>query len=259
MDFTDVQLQAWLQGALWPFMRIGGVLMVAPIFSGRTMPMLARLMFALALTFALAPLLPPSPPMEIFTAAWWLRGAQETVLGIALGFLLKLVFEAMILGGELIGNGMGLGFARMADPVRGADAPVIGQFLQVMAVLLFLSAGGHLRLIELLAQSFRSVPAGGDVLTAPAMYAVAGFASETFAGALSVALPMVGALLLVNIAFGVMSRSAPTLNGLSVGFPLSLIAGLLLMRFNLPMIATVLDRELMAAWTFFSRLTGGVH
>jgi flagellar biosynthetic protein FliR len=218
-----------------------------------------RLLFVLALTMVLAPLLPKAPPLDSFTAKWWLRVAQEMVVGIAIGFLLQLAFEAIMLGGELIGNGMGLGFARLADPVRGTDAPVIGQFLQVFTVMLFLAAGGHLRLIEVLADSFRTVPDGGALLTTQTFYSLAAFASQTFAGALSVALPMVGALLLVNMAFGVMSRSSPTLNSMAVGFPLSLLAGLVLLRFNLPTVADVLARQLNAVWQFIAAWTGSVH
>jgi len=259
MEFTETQILTWLQSAFWPMVRIGGVLMTAPVFGDGFSSPLVRLMLMLALTLILAPLLPAAVPLPMFSAEWWLRGGEELAVGLMLGFILKIALEAVVMGGELIGNSMGIGFARVADPVRGADAPVVGEFLQVTAVLVFLSVGGHLRLIEALADSFRHAPVGGELLGANVLYTVFGFAGRIFEGAMSVALPTVAALLLVNLAFGVMSRSAPTLNGLSVGFPLSLIAGLFLMQINLPQLGSVLEIQLDAAWALIASLVGVPH
>lgn len=258
MDITDAQLQAWIQAALFPLARIGGLLISAPVIGDKSSPARVRLMFALALTLIVAPLLPATPPLAAFTAVWWLRMAQETLLGIMIGFVLKLVFEAVVLGGELIGSSMGLGFARMADPIRGTDAPVVGQFLHLIAMLLFLTLDGHLRLIELLTTSFRLAPDASSVIGARSFEAIANSGVTMFGAAVSLALPTMAALLLVNLAFGVMSRSAPTLNGLSVGFPLSLAAGLVLLRIDLPSLRHVFTHQLDQAWTFIAGLIGVV-
>lgn len=256
MDISDAQLQAWLQAGLFPLARIGGVFTSAPVLCDRSAPARVRLMLALALTLIVIPLMPEQPPLRAFSADWWLRMFTEILLGIMMGFVLKLVFEAVVLGGELIGNSMGLGFARMADPLRGTDVPVVGQFLHLMAVLLFIALGGHLQLIELLVGSFKAVPDAGAVLHAAQFQAMAGLGITMFSGAVLLALPMLAALLLVNLAFGVMSRSSPTLNGMSVGFPLALAVGLVLLRVDLPSLQQVFTEQLRQAWASIAVLSG---
>lgn len=259
MHFSEAQLQVWLQGVLWPLIRISGLMMTAPVFGGHGAPGRVRLLFVVALTLVLAPVLPPVAPLPAFGAAWWLRGAEELLLGIALGFILQITFETVILAGEMIGYGMGLGFAHLNDPVRGADAPVVGEFMNLLVMLLFLSAGGHLRLIQLLAESFQAAPDPAPLLSAQSFRAIAEFGLSLFSGALSVALPLVGALLIVNIAFGFMSRAAPTLNAQSVGFPISIIAGLILLRADLPVLFTGIDVQLREAWDFLGRWLAVAH
>ena len=256
MDISDAQLQTWVQAALFPLARVGGLLMSAPVLGDASAPARVRLMLALALTMVLVPVIPATPTLAAFTADWWLRTVQELLLGVMLGFVLKLAFEAVVLGGELIGNSMGLGFARMADPIRGTDVPVIGNFLHLMTVLLFVALGGHLRLIELLATSFQTAPSAAPLLGSLSFDALARLGSGVFAGAVSLALPTMTALLLVNLAFGVMSRSAPALNGMSVGFPLSLIAGLVLLRVDLPNLQPAFTRLLDDTWRGLAALLG---
>ncbi len=256
MEFSDAQVQAWIQLYTWPMVRISGVMMSAPLFGDGVASARVRLMLALALTVLVAPLVPAQPPVPSFTAAWWLRTADELLLGVIIGFVLKIVFEAVVLGGEYVGNGMGIGFAQLADPVHGAAAPVVGQFLQINAILLFLAFGGHLRLLQTLADSFQTMPVASEALTGRSAYALADLGAQVFTGALSVALPTVGALLLVNIAFGVMSRSAPTLNALSVGFPLSIVCGLILLGMNLPQLGDVLSGLLDQAFAVIAALIG---
>lgn len=257
MVFTDAQLQAWIQLYIWPMVRISGVMMSAPLFGDGVASARVRLMLALAMTVLIAPLLPAQAPVPSFTAAWWLRTGDELLLGVVIGFVLKIVFEAVMLGGEYIGNGMGIGFAQLADPLHGAAAPVVGQFLQTLSILLFLVLGGHLRLLQALASSFQTLPVAAGALTGRSAYALADLGGQLFTGALSVALPSVGALLLVNIAFGVMSRSAPTLNALSFGFPLSIVCGLVLLSMNLPQLDTVLASLLDQAFGVIAALVGG--
>lgn len=256
MEIGDAQLQVWLQAGLFPLARIGGVFTSAPVLGDRSAPARVRLMLALALTLIVMPLMPDQPLLAAFSADWWLRMFTEILLGIMMGFVLKLVFEAVVLGGELIGNSMGLGFARMADPLRGTDVPVVGQFLHLMAALLFIALGGHLQLIELLVGSFKAVPDAGAVLQATQFKSMAELGITMFSGAMLFALPMLAALLLVNLAFGMMSRSAPTLNGMSVGFPLALAVGLVLLRVDLQSLRQVFTQQLQQAWTTIALISG---
>src|SRR5690606_791271 len=134
--------------------------------------------------------------------------------------------------------------------------PVVGQYLYLIAVLLFVSLDGHVRLIEMLLTSFETVPQPGAVLTGASFDGMARLGSQMFAGAVSLALPTMGALLLVNLSFGVMSRSAPTLNGLAVGFPLALAVGLLLLRVDLPSLRGVFGGMLDNAWMVIATMLG---
>jgi flagellar biosynthetic protein FliR len=251
-------LAGWLQLYFWPFLRIGGLVMTLPLLNAQAVAPRIRLLLALLLTLLLAPLLPPLPVLPLFGAAWWLCIFHEFVIGAALGFMLQLVFEAVMLAGELISYGMGLGFAQLADPLHGASAPMLGQFYQVSAALLFLSLGGLLQVVQLLADSFHAAPVGAGMPGAGALLALADFGALCFGGALRIALPAVMALLLVNLCFGVMNRSAPTLNAMSIGFPLSLIAGLLTLRFSLPQLQGVLQQLLAQVWSFAAAWLHGV-
>ncbi|MEW6167209.1 MAG: flagellar biosynthetic protein FliR [Pseudomonadota bacterium] len=254
MTFTDAQLLAWLHQYLWPFIRIGALLMVAPVIGTRAVPPRVRLLLALLLTLIVAPLLPQADAVAPLSAAWAGTLVQQLLIGLVAGFVLLFVFEAVAMGAELIAFGMGLGFAQLADPLRGISTPVVGQFLTVMATLLFLALGGHLMLIELVAGSFTSLPVAGGAIGLDAFEALLRFAGVIFVGGLQLALPVVIALLTVNLAMGVVSRSAPTLNLFAVGFPVTLIAGLVLLRAGLPAFQEGVVGLLEQGWTLLEQL-----
>lgn len=233
MRLTEAMLMEWLGTYAWPFLRIGATLMAAPLFGSRALPVRIRLVFALALTLVIAPILPATPPLAFFTAEALVRIVQELLIGFAIGLALQCLFEAMVLGGELLSVSMGLSFAQMTDPLRGAPSPVLAQFLQALAILSFLALGGHLALVEWLVQSFTLRPIAATVAPSGLFWSLVQEGGALFAGGLRVALPGIAALLLVNLAFGVMNRAAPTLNMMSVGFPISLAAGLVVLALSL--------------------------
>lgn len=241
MVFTDAQLTAWIGHWLWPLVRIGGLLAVAPVLGAKNVPARARVVLALLMTLVMAPLVGTMPVYALMTPPWFLEIARQLVIGIAMGFVLMLVFEAITFGGEMIAYGMGLSFAQLVDPVRGASTPVVGQLLLIFATLIFLANGAHLRLIEALAMSFQTLPVGGEGLTQDAFLGLARWGGELFIGGLRLALPLVIALLLVNLAFGVMGRAAPSLGGMAVGFPIALAAGMVLLRYGLPTFADAVN------------------
>jgi len=239
MHLTEAMLLDWLGIYFWPFLRIGAVLIAAPLFGSRALSARVRLVFALALTLVLAPMLPDTPPLDFFTAEAISRVLRELLIGLVIGFCLQLVFEAVALGGELLSYSMGLSFAQMNDPLRGVSSPVLSRFLQTLAILSFLSLGGHLALVEWLRGSFEWQPIHGAALSPAMLLPLVMEGSQMFAGALRIALPGVCALLLVNLAFGVMNRAAPSLNMLSVGFPISLTAGIVVLAASLGSIQSV--------------------
>lgn len=254
MTFSDTQLLAWIQQFFWPFVRIAALLMIAPVLGVRSVSPRVRILLAVLLTLIVAPLLPVPEPVSMLSAQGIAILVQQMLIGLTAGFVLVLVFEAVVMGAELISFGMGLGFAQMADPLRGSSTPVVGQFMTVMATLLFLALGGHLTLIELLVRSFTTMPIGANGLDAEAAALLLRFAAIVFVGGLQLALPVVIALLTVNMAMGVVSRSAPTLNLFAVGFPVTLVAGLLLLRAGLPAFQEGVTGLLDQAWLTMSQL-----
>lgn len=247
LNITTGQLEAWLAQYLWPFIRIGACFMMAPIFGARFVPARVRLLLAGAITLIVAPLVPP-PQIETFSAAAVIVTFHQVIIGAATAFVLQLIFDALAMGGQLLSNSMGLGFAFNVDPLRGVSTPVLGQLYMILVTLTFLAINGHLVLIEMLAQSFTSLPIGTVGLDGPMIWRVAEWGSQLFAGGLTVALPGMAALLVVNLAFGVMSRAAPTLNLFAVGFPITLIAGLMIMYVGLPSVQAAFVASLEAAF-----------
>src|ERR1700712_3207750 len=157
---TGGQIEAWMAQLFWPFVRIAACLMVAPVFSAAYVPPRTRLILALAITLLVAPLIPAQPSVAPFSVAGFIVTAQQIIIGVALGFSLQLVFDAITLAGQLLANSMGLGFAFNVDPVHGASTPVVGQLYTIVAMLTFLALNGHLVLIETLVDGFQSLPVG---------------------------------------------------------------------------------------------------
>lgn len=254
MTLTDAQLLSWVQHYFWTFTRIGGVLMTAPVLGSMHASRRVRLMLGLALTLIIAPITPVAAVSAMFSAAWYLMTLQQFVIGVAIGFVLMLAFEAVVMGGEIISYGMGLSFAQLADPVRGVSTPVVGQFLLVLATLLFLAMNGHLMLIQTLANSFITMPIQDGVIDMHRFSALIQWSGVVFSGGLRIALPVMVALLLVNLAFGVLSRATPSINLQSVGFPISLLAGVLLLLYSLPALQGVLEDLLSDSFKLINQM-----
>ena len=233
LSVTTGQIEAWVAMYLWPFVRVGACLMVAPVFGTSFVPPRSRLLLAAALTLLVAPLLPPTN-VAVLSATGFGIVAQQMLIGVAMGFVVQIVFDALAMAGQLLANSMGLSFAFNVDPLRGASTPVLGQFYSIIVTLTFLALNGHLALLEVLVDGFRSLPVGIDGLGTDGLWQVTLWGGQIFRGALLVSLPGVTALLVVNLAFGVVSRAAPSLNLFAIGFPVTLVCGLVIVMFGLP-------------------------
>ncbi|MGC1459811.1 MAG: flagellar biosynthetic protein FliR [Steroidobacteraceae bacterium] len=257
LSLTTGQLETWLDQVLWPFIRVGSCLMVAPVFSGQTVPVRIRIVLAGAIALILAPMIAIPADLSAFSLAGLVVTAQQVVIGIALGFCLQLVFDAITLGGQLIANSMGLSYALTLDPVRGTGSTALGEMYSIFVTLVFLALNGHLRLIEVLADGFRTLPVGGTGFAAADLWQVVIWGGTLFGGALSIALPAVTALLIVNLAFGMVSRAAPALNLMAVGFPVMLIFGLLVLVVSVPQLLSGFERLLEQSFGVLQTLSGG--
>jgi len=259
LEIPSSQLELWLTQYLWPFVRIGAALMTLPVFSGHYVPPRSRLVLAGALTVLIAPLLPLPSAAQIFSATGLVITVQQVVIGVAIGFALQIVFDSLAMGGQLLANSMGLSFAFNIDPLRGTGTPVLGQLYAIVVTLTFLALNGHLAVLEMLVDGFRTLPVGTTGLSSAGLWQIGVWGAQIFAGALSVALPGMTALLIVNVAFGVVSRAAPQLNLFAVGFPITLICGLLIVLVGLPSVQANFTELLQRGFVLIQTLLAPEH
>ena len=231
--FAQHDLIALLAHWLYPFLRIGGVLLTAPIIGTRVVPGRVRLVLCLAVSVAIVPVLPIVEIAQPFGFMTMLIGIQQLFIGMLIGLVLRLTFLVVEIAGQVIAQQMGLGFASLVDPQTGLQVPVLSQFYITLATLMFLALDGHLVMIEILAESFAVVPVGMLGINGLALEMVLEWTPALFAGAVAVALPVIIALLIVNISFGVVTRSAPQLNIFAIGFPVIMLFGVLVCYLSL--------------------------
>jgi flagellar biosynthetic protein FliR len=234
ITLTSVEMNIWIASLLWPLTRILGLIAAAPLFGNSSFPARAKVGLGIALAMIIAPTIPVLPATNPMSLAGFLILIQELLLGLAMGFAMRIVFAAVEMAGEAISLTMGLGFASFFDPMTKGRSSSVSQFLVLIATMAFLSVDGHLLLISVLAESFVSMPISGSPMSGAAPYQLTSWAGHIFSTGLHLALPMLGALLLVNVALGILTRAAPQLNIFGIGFPISLGSGFLVIALVLP-------------------------
>ena len=238
MNFTEHELLAMLASFAWPFIRISSMFISMPIFSVKALPAKIRVLASFLITWVVVPVLPDIPDVAIFSYQGFLVTVQQLVIGLATGFVLQMVFGVMLVGGQSIAYSMGLGFSSMVDPATGIQVPVIAQVFVVSSSLMFLAVNGHLLLIEMLVASFTTLPIAQVGFSLADIWSIVAWSSQMIVGGLLLAMPVVSALLFVNISFGVAARAAPQLQIFGVGFPITIMLGMVLIWVS---IANTLD------------------
>jgi flagellar biosynthesis protein FliR len=232
------QLEVWIATFLWPFIRILAMLATAPVFDNRTIQRRTRVGLAALIAILMMPVLPAPPVLSSAQAIPVLL--QQILIGVSMGFSMRLVFAAFEMAGDLLGLQMGLAFAQFIDPARGGQTPLIGSFLGVLASLVFLVIDGHLLVIAAVVQSFELIPISADLsVVNPQNIAMAG--SIMFMLALQISLPVLAAVLISNIVLGILARAAPQLNVMSIGFSITIGAGLWVLWVSLPYFIAGID------------------
>jgi flagellar biosynthetic protein FliR len=258
ITISSLQLNAWVAAFLWPFMRIAAMLVAAPVFGARLVPVRVRLALALVLALMMAPMVSQDvAAVDPLGAQGLLISAQQIVIGLAMGFALQMVFAAVVIGAQSVAMSMGLGFATAVDPQNGVQVPVVAQYYLTLATLIFLALNGHLLVVQLLVDSFQTLPVGTVGLSTNGLWELVGWGGRMFAGAVLIALTGIAALLLVNLAFGVMSRAAPQLNIFGVGFPVMMGAGFIVIMVSLPGMTPHVSRLTQNAFELLHALVGG--
>ena len=236
ISITEAQLAAWISPIFWPFLRVLAVFTAAPIFSSRAIPIRAKVALAFLVALAAQASLPSAPVIGFNDPGVLAVVIQQVGVGLAIGFAVRVVFSAVELAGEVVGFQMGLNFAAFFDPTIGGQSSAVARFFGQMTSLLFLAVNGHLLWLFAIIRSFQSFPVDQNFLETLALMKLQHLGSGLFASALWIALPMVGILMFANLALGILSRVAPQMNIFAVGFPITLVVGLIGIAVTLPML-----------------------
>lgn len=234
ITLTSVELNAWLAALLWPLSRILGLITASPLFGNSAVPVSVKVSLGVVLATIMAPALSTLPAVDPMSMPGMLILVQEMLIGLAMGFTMRIVFAAIEMAGEISSLTMGLGFASFFDPNTAGRSSAVSQMLTLIATMAFLAMNAHLVLLEVLAESFVTMPISATPMAAGAPLELARWGGKIFSTGLQLSLPIVAALLITNIALGILTRAAPQLNLFGVGFPVTLTVGFLMIATTLP-------------------------
>ena len=250
LTLSTAQIDAWLALFIFPLARVSGIVVVAPLYSHQSIPQRVKVLMALALTIAIAPMAGSMPDIPPASGTGLAILAGQFLIGLTIGFVMRIVFAAIDMAGELTGLQMGLGFATFFDPTNSTNTPVVAQLYGLFAMLFFLAFNGHLIVIGLLVKSFQMMPVAGFTAGGFDAIAIARYGQQVFVIGLLFALPIVAALLAANLALGVLTRAAPQLNLFAVGFPATIFGGIVLLMLLLPGLLPLFEGIFMQSANF---------
>lgn len=233
----NIDFFSWIKDVFFPFVRILALIMVAPIFGEKEVPNRTKIGLALVIVMLL-----PLPPLDENIKIYSLMGiwviAQQIMIGVLIGFTMQLAFITVRIAGELIGMQMGLGMATFFDPVGGPSTSVLSRLINIIALLIFLSLDGHLWLLYGISNSFDIVPIRLMSLPANGYLSLIEISNQLFINGIMLALPLMTLLLIINISLGLLNRITPQLSIFVVGYPLTLLLGLIMLSYLISMLPT---------------------
>ncbi len=246
MNVDLSSINDWLLLYILPFCRLSGMLLVMSVIGARTVSPRIRLFLALTTVVVAAPMLPPVPSVSLFSFQMVLHILAQTLIGVAIGFISRVVFETFVIAGQVVAMQTGLGFASLIDQNTGVSVPALGQMFVMMATLIFLAVNGHLQLIEMIIVSFNTLPISESFEFFIRIDQLIYWFELAFSTAFMMVLSAIVALLVMNLSLGVMTRSAPQLNIFAVGFPIMTVVGMtiiwLLLKSFLPHFINQMER-----------------
>ena len=234
LSLTTGEMNAWIAGLLWPLTRILGLVASAPLFGNAGVPMSIKVALGVLLASVIAPTVPEIPAVDPSSWAGILILVKELLIGVAMGFAMRIVFAAIEYAGEVASMTMGLGFAVFFDPSTRGRSAAVAQFLALVATMAFLAVNAHLILLAALAESFHAMPISSTPFSGNAPLELARWGGKIFSTGLQLSLPIVAALLVTNVALGILTRAAPQLNIFGIGFPVTLGVGFLTLSLAMP-------------------------
>ncbi|MCB1936309.1 MAG: flagellar biosynthetic protein FliR [Nitrosomonas sp.] len=255
ISITDAELNNAMATFLWPLFRILALIASAPVLGNPSVPVRVKVGVAMLLTLIIVPTIEkPIPQVDPYSGVGLMILLQQIIIGVAIGLVMRIVFVAVEMAGEIIGLQMGLAFAIFFDPQSSSQLALVGRFLGVIASLAFLAIDGHLIMIALIAQSFNTLPIGPDGLSIPTFNTLIFWGGEIFKSGMLLALPVLTALLITNLALGILTRAAPQLNIFAVGFPITLSIGFLMLALSIIYYAPILERLVMEGFQIMADL-----
>ena len=248
LTFTEAQVLAWVTPILWPFLRVLALFSALPVLAQRSVPMRLRIGLAFLVAVCAQASIPAVEPIALDSSNAVLAVLQQVLIGLSLGFAVRIVFAAVEFAGEIIGLQMGLNFAAFFNPMTGGEQTAVSRFFGVTIAWLFIVSGGHLLVIAAIVQSFAAFPVGAEPFAFLRTVEPQRWGTEIFSLGLWIALPLIAMLLFTNLVLGVISRVAQQMNIFAIGFPITLGVGLVGILLTLPLMqmpfAMALERML---------------
>ncbi|HEV7814106.1 MAG TPA: flagellar biosynthetic protein FliR [Janthinobacterium sp.] len=245
LTFSSAELNTWVAALLWPLTRILGLITAAPILGNASFPITSKVGLGVFLAILIGPAVPAAQAADPMSLGGLMVVLQELLIGVGMGFAIRIVFGAVEFAGEISSLTMGLGFASFFDPASQGRSSAVSQFMAALGTLLFLASNAHLVLLSALAESFTTLPISATPLNGAGFRQLAEWGVKVFSSGLQLSLPIVAALLLTNIALGILTRAAPSLNLFGIGFPITLTAGFIVIAATLPYLTGPLDNLFM--------------
>lgn len=235
ISFTEAQLMAWLTPVLWPFLRVLALFQAMPVFGQRLVPARVRVALAFLIALAAGGVAPPMPEVALDSSLAMLLVIQQILIGVSLGFAVRIVFSTVEFAGEIAGLQMGMNFAGFFDPISATQATAVSRFFGTLVAFLFVAINGHLMVIDAVVQSLTAFPVGPEPFAFLRAVQPQQWGAEVFKMGLWIALPLIAIMMFVNVVLGVISRVAPQTHIFSIGFPITMGVGLFSLLFMLPL------------------------
>jgi flagellar biosynthesis protein FliR len=258
MDITLINSK--IEIFMMVFARITGLFLIAPVFGSRMLPMQIKLGLSLVISLVIFNVVPtpnytsPDSMLEMIVFL-----ANELIVGLIIGFASQMVFSAIQFAGHFIDMQIGLSIVSVIDPQFGTQVPITGNFKYILALLVFLATNAHHLLISALARSYNYIPLMGFKLTNSLMDIFTGMMSGMMITAIKIALPVFGALFLVDLALGIISKTVPQMNVFIVGMPAKLVVGLIVLMMALPLYILLLNPLFDGSFADIFKLIRAMH